>query len=70
LIPGGAKMITEKACADRIAAKTATAEIMKCDSCHRELRTSAEWISSGHRIICDICYRNLLNPDKKISFEY
>ncbi len=63
-------MITEKAGAERIAAETTAAELMRCDSCHRELRTSAEWISNGHRIICDICYRNLLNPDKKISFEF
>jgi len=62
-------MITEKARAEQTAAQSTTAELMKCDSCHRELRTSAEWISSGHHIICDICYRNLLNPDKKISIE-
>ena len=63
-------MITEKAFAERTAAKTATAELMKCDSCNREMKTSVDWICSGQRIICNICYRNLLNPDKKIIFEY
>jgi formylmethanofuran dehydrogenase subunit E len=62
-------MNTEKALTERMPAETVNAELMRCDSCHRELRSSSEWISSNQRVICDVCYQNLLNPNRKISFE-
>jgi len=62
-------MVIDKACAERMLDETANIELRKCDSCNRELRPSSEWICSDHRVICDTCYQNLLNPDKKISFE-
>ena len=62
-------MVSEKACAEKMLAETGNSELMKCDSCHRELKSSSEWICSGHRVICDVCYQYLLNPNKKISFE-
>ena len=62
-------MVIDKACAERMLDETANIELRKCDSCNRELRSSSEWICSDHRVICDTCYQNLLNPDKKISFE-
>jgi len=63
-------MVTEKVWAEKMPAETANAELMRCDSCHRELRSSSEWICSDHGVICDACYQNLLNPNKKISFEH
>jgi len=66
---GGKDMPAEKACAERVLDETANTELMKCDSCNRELKSSSEWICSDHRVICDICYQNLLNPNRKISFE-
>ena len=62
-------MATDRACAERLLDDTANAELMKCDSCNRELRSSSEWLCSNHRVICDICYQHLLNPNAKISFE-
>jgi hypothetical protein len=50
-------------------AETADAEPKKCDFCNRELRSASEWICSDQHVICDTCYQNLLDPDKKISFE-
>jgi len=65
----GGDMVTEKACAERMLDKTANTALTKCDSCNRELRSSSEWICSDHRVICNVCYQNMLNPNKKISFE-
>lgn len=62
-------MVIEKTCAEKMLDEPATAALMKCDFCNRELKSSSEWICSDHRVICDICYLNLLNPNKKISFE-
>ena len=62
-------MTTSKSCAERMLNETADTELLKCDSCNRELRSSSEWICSDHRVICDKCYLNLLHPNKKISFE-
>ena len=62
-------MATDKACAERMLDETANTALRKCDSCNRALRFSSEWICSDHRVICNACYQNLLNPNKKISFE-
>jgi uncharacterized CHY-type Zn-finger protein len=62
-------METEKALDERMPADTANAELIRCGSCHRELRSASEWICGDQYIICDVCYQNLLNPNKKISFE-
>jgi hypothetical protein len=62
-------MTTEKACAETMLDKAANIERMKSDSCNREMKSSSEWICSDHRVICSTCYQNLLNPNKKISFE-
>ena len=63
-------MVADKACVKRMVDETVDAGLRKCDSCNRELRSSSEWICSSHRVICDVCYRNLFDPNKKISFEY
>ena len=62
-------MATYKTGADGNPDETADIELTKCDSCNRELKSSSEWIRSDERLICDLCYRNLLNPNKKMSFE-
>jgi len=62
-------MVSNKACEDRMLDVTANAELKKCDNCNRELRSASEWICSDHRVICDICYQNMLNPNKKINFQ-
>ena len=68
IIQGG-DMGTEKALHEMIPAETANAELIRCGSCHRELRSPLEWICGDQQIICDVCYQNLLIPNKKISFE-
>jgi hypothetical protein len=62
-------MDTERALDERNPAEAGTSGLMRCGSCHRELRSPLEWICSGELILCDACYQNLLNPNKKISFE-
>ena len=62
-------METHKTCAEGNPDETANTELMTCDSCKRELKSSSEWICSDQRVICDLCYQNLLNPNKKMSFE-
>ena len=62
-------MDTEKGLPEMMPTETAHAKLMRCDSCQRELRSASEWICSDHRVICDVCYQYLLNPNKKISFE-
>ena len=62
-------MTTERSCAERMVGENTNTGLRKCDSCNRELRSSEEWVCSDHRVICDICYSNLLAPNKKISFE-
>ena len=62
-------MDTERTCVEMMSAETADAELKKCDFCNRELRSASEWICSEQRVICETCYQNLLDPDKKISFE-
>ena len=63
------EMDTDLSCAERMVVENANTVLQKCDSCNRELTSSAEWICSDDRIICDICYRNLLSPNGKINFE-
>ena len=65
----GGDMVTEKACAERMLDETSNSTLTRCDSCNRELKSSSEWICSDHRVICNVCYQNMLNPNKKISFE-
>ena len=62
-------MDTEKAMTERMPARTANVEPVRCGSCYRELRSPSEWICTDQQIICDVCYQNLLIPNKKISFE-
>ena len=62
-------MVTDITCAERMLDETANAELKKCEFCNRESRSSSEWICSDLRVICDNCYQNLLNPNKKINFE-
>ena len=59
----------DRSCAERMVDGAANSDLRKCDSCNRELRASSEWICSDHRVICDICYQNLLAPNKKINFD-
>jgi len=61
-------MDTDRSCAERMVAAKAKPGLQKCDSCHRELRSSDDWVCSDHRLICNICYHNLVTPDKKIYF--
>jgi hypothetical protein len=62
-------MDTEKALDEAMPAEAGGTALMRCGSCHRELRSPSEWICSDQHIICDVCYQNLLNPNKKISFD-
>ena len=62
-------MATDKTCAETMLAETTDAERKICDICNRELRSASEWLCSNQRVICDTCYQNLLDPDKKISFD-
>ncbi len=62
-------MTTDRSCAERLVAESTNTGLRKCDSCNRELKSSDEWVCSDHRVICDICYRNLLAPNRKINFE-
>ncbi len=67
-IMGGMEMETDLSCAERMVFENTNTGLKKCDSCNRELTSSAEWICSDHRVICDSCYSNLLTPNKKIYF--
>ena len=62
-------MKTDRSCAERMITEDTNTGLRKCDTCNRELRSSDEWVCSDHRVICDICYSNLLAPNKKIGFE-
>ena len=62
-------MNSDRSCAERMLIKNSNTGLRKCDSCNREMRSSDDWVCSDHRVICDICYSNLLAPNKKISFE-
>ena len=66
---GGMEMDTDRSCAERMVVENANTGLKKCDSCNRELTSSAEWMCSDHRVICDVCYSNLLAPNKKINFD-
>jgi len=61
-------MNIDRSCAERMVVENTNAGLQKCDFCNRELSSSAEWVCSDHSVICDICYRNLLAPNKKINF--
>ena len=63
-------MVTKKSCAEKMFDESNTDAIRTCDSCNRELRSSAEWLCSDHRVICNGCYRSLLDPNRKIKFEH
>ena len=69
LVERGRGMDTERAPEGRVAAEAAETELIRCSSCHRELRSPAEWICGDQHLLCDVCYQNLLNPNKKINFE-
>ena len=43
----------------------AAAERVRCSKCLRELKFSAEWISTRNRILCDRCYLGLLYPNSQ-----
>jgi len=62
-------MDKDKYCAERMVIENTNTGLQKCDSCNRELVSSAEWMCSDHRVICDVCYSNLLAPNKKINFD-
>jgi len=62
--------MANSSCAERMLDDAANAQLKTCDSCMRELKSSSDWICSDHRVICDTCYQNLLNPNKKITFEH
>jgi hypothetical protein len=64
---GGVKMITDSTYPDTKPRETVNGDKIKCDSCGRELRTSAEWLRTAGGYMCEICYRNLLFPDIKIG---
>lgn len=61
-------MDTDRSCAERMVVANTNTGLQKCDSCHRELKSSDEWVCSDHRVICNICYHNLVTPNKKIYF--
>ena len=61
-------MDTDISCAERMVAGDTNTGLRKCDSCNRELKSSDEWVCSDHRVICDVCYHNLLAPNRKINF--
>jgi len=61
-------MDTDRSCAERMVLENTNTGLQKCDSCNRELRSSEDWVCSDHRVICNICYHNLVTPDKKIYF--
>jgi formylmethanofuran dehydrogenase subunit E len=63
-------MDIERAPEERIPAVAAKTELIRCSSCHRELRSPADWICGDRDLLCDVCYQNLLNPNKKINFEH
>ena len=62
------EMDTDRSCAERRVVENTNTGLQKCDSCNRELRSSDDWVCSDHRLICNICYHNLVTPDKKIYF--
>ena len=68
-IMGGMEMETDLSSAEKMVIENTNTGLHKCDSCNRELTSSEEWMCSDHRVICDICYRSLLAPDRKINFE-
>jgi hypothetical protein len=43
----------------------AAADVVRCSKCLRELKFSAEWISTRDRILCDRCYQGLLYPNSQ-----
>jgi formylmethanofuran dehydrogenase subunit E len=63
-------MDTEGVPEERIPAEAAETELIRCSSCHRELKSPAERICGDRHFLCDVCYQNLLNPNKKINFEH
>ncbi len=62
-------MITNGIRNEGVIVATMNGEEIRCDTCNRELKTSAEWIRTGNGVICDTCYRSLLSPNMKISFD-
>ena len=68
-IMGGMEMDTDLSCAERMVVESANTGLKKCDSCHRELKSSTDWVCSDHRVICNTCYHNMLAPDRKLYFD-
>ena len=62
-------MNVDRSCVERMITEDSNTGLTKCDTCNRELKSSEEWVCSDHRVICDICYRNLLSPGRKLNFE-
>ena len=43
--------------------KPAEVEKVKCSRCNCELKSPSEWLRSKNRVLCEICYLNLLYPN-------
>jgi len=61
-------MEIDRSCAEKMAVDSTNTGSRKCDSCNRDLQSSDEWVCSDHRVICHVCYHNLLAPNRKINF--
>ena len=60
-------MITDSACPDTKSREAVNSDKIKCDTCGRELKTSAEYLRTSGGFMCETCYRNLLYPNMKID---
>ena len=61
-------MLTDGAYPECIPGELVNVEKIKCDTCKRELKTSAEWIRTNSGFICETCYQSLLSPNRKLNF--
>jgi hypothetical protein len=43
--------------------KLTEVEKVKCSRCNCELKSPSEWLRSKNRVLCEICYLNLLYPN-------
>jgi hypothetical protein len=54
---------------DCVPGKCLEPETVRCSSCNRELKSPCEWIEGNHRILCDMCYSNLLWSNLRNAIE-
>lgn len=49
---------------EKLSTDSAKADETRCALCHRDLKSPSEWIRGHNYIICEICYRSFLYPER------